>query len=150
MQRANAKISEALRENSNTISKDAESRTKKRVVVVSIENLNENWRVELVVAREDFARIEERQQMEDEEGLMSIHNNNNNTATTTTTSSSSPLVAANDNRVIKQNEEDKEEDKSNKEQTDMNQKQIEESLRNENPNNCSRKTPTQRDLFKTV
>ena len=41
MQRANAKISEALRENSsNTISKDArrESRTQKRVVVVSIEN----------------------------------------------------------------------------------------------------------------
>ena len=132
MQRANAKISEALRENSsNTISKDAaENRELKNASSSSPSKIDRKLTPSNLSLQEKILRIEERQQMEDEEGLMSIHNNNNNTATTTT-SSSSPLVAANDNRVIKQNEEDKEEDKSNKEQTDMNQKQIEESLRNE-------------------
>ena len=131
MQRANAKISEALRENSsNTISKDAaENRELKNASSSSPSKIERKLTPSNLSLQEKILRIEERQQMEDEEGLMSIHNNNNNTATTTT-SSSSPL-AANDNRVIKQNEEDKEEDKSNKEQTDMNQKQIEESLRNE-------------------
>ncbi len=133
MQRANAKISEALRENSsNTISKDAaENRELKNASSSSPSKIERKLTPSNLSLQEKILRIEERQQMEDEEGLMSIRNNNNNTATTTTTSSSSPLVAANDNRVIKQNEEDKEEDKSNKEQTDMNQKQIEESLRNE-------------------
>ena len=127
MQRANAKISEALRENSsNTISKDAENRELKNASS-SPSKIERKLTPSNLSLQEKILRIEERQQMEDEEGLMSIHN----TATTTTTSSSSPLVAANDNRVIKQNEEDKEEDKSNKERTDMNQKQIEESLRNE-------------------
>ena len=127
MQRANAKISEALRENSsNTISKDAaENRELKNASSSSPSKIERKLTPSNLSLQEKILRIEERQQMEDEEGLMSIHNNN-----TATTSSSSPL-AANDNRVIKQNEEDKEEDKSNKEQTDMNQKQIEESLRNE-------------------
>ena len=125
MQRANAKISEALRENSNTISNDAENR--ESTSSSSPSKIERKLTPSNLSLQEKILRIEERQQMEDEEGLMSIHNNNN---TATTTSSSSPL-AANDNRVIKQNEEDKEEDKSNKEQTDMNQKQIEESLRNE-------------------
>ena len=126
MQRANAKISEALRENSsNTISKDAaENRELKNASSSSPSKIERKLTPSNLSLQEKILRIEERQQMEDEEGLMSIHNNN-----TATTSSSSPL-AANDNRV-KQNEEDKEEDKSNKEQTDMNQKQIEESLRNE-------------------
>ena len=130
MQRANAKISEALRENSsNTISKDAaENRELKNASSSSPSKIERKLTPSNLSLQEKILRIEERQQMEDEEGLMSIHNNNN--TATTTTSSSSPL-AANDNRVIKQNEEDKEEDKSNKEQTDMNQKQIEESLRNE-------------------
>ena len=125
MQRANAKISEALRENSsNTISKDAaENRELKNASSSSPSKIERKLTPSNLSLQEKILRIEERQQMEDEEGLMSIHN-------TATTSSSSPL-AANDNRVIKQNEEDKEEDKSNKEQTDMNQKQIEESLRNE-------------------
>ena len=130
MQRANAKISEALRENSsNTISKDAaENRELKNASSSSPSKIERKLTPSNLSLQEKILRIEERQQMEDEEGLMSIRNNNN--TATTTTSSSSPL-AANDNRVIKQNEEDKEEDKSNKEQTDMNQKQIEESLRNE-------------------
>ena len=135
MQRANAKISEALRENSsNTISKDAaENRELKNASSSSPSKIERKLTPSNLSLQEKILRIEERQQMEDEEGLMSIRNNNNNTATTTT-SSSSPLAANDNNRVIKQNEEDKEEeeeDKSNKEQTDMNQKQIEESLRNE-------------------
>ena len=137
MQRANAKISEALRENSsNTISKDAaENRELKNASSSSPSKIERKLTPSNLSLQEKILRIEERQQMEDEEGLMSIHNNNNNNnnnnTATTTTSSSSPLAANDNNRVIKQNEEDKEEDKSNKEQTDMNQKQIEESLRNE-------------------
>ena len=122
MQRANAKISEALRENSsNTISKDAaENRELKNASSSSPSKIERKLTPSNLSLQEKILRIEERQQMEDEEGLMSIHN-------TATTSSSSPLA----NDRVKQNEEDKEEDKSNKEQTDMNQKQIEESLRNE-------------------
>ena len=117
MQRANAKISEALRENSNTISKDAENR--ESASSSSPSKIERKLTPSNLSLQEKILRIEERQQMEDEEGLMSIHN-------TATTSSSSPLA----NDRVKQNEEDKEEDKSNKER-EMNQKQIEESLRNE-------------------
>ena len=117
MQRANAKISEALRENSNTISKDAENR--ESTSSSSPSKIERKLTPSNLSLQEKILRIEERQQMEDEEGLMSIHN-------TATTSSSSPLA----NDRVKQNEEDKEEDKSNKER-EMNQKQIEESLRNE-------------------
>jgi hypothetical protein len=117
MQRANAKISEALRENSNTISNDAENR--ESTSSSSPSKIERKLTPSNLSLQEKILRIEERQQMEDEEGLMSIHN-------TATTSSSSPLA----NDRVKQNEEDKEEDKSNKER-EMNQKQIEESLRNE-------------------
>ncbi len=118
MQRANAKISEALRENSNTISKDA-AENRESTSSSSPSKIERKLTPSNLSLQEKILRIEERQQMEDEEGLMSIHN-------TATTSSSSPLA----NDRVKQNEEDKEEDKSNKER-EMNQKQIEESLRNE-------------------
>ena len=113
MQRANAKISEALRENDSTEGPSPSSSSSKVERKMTPSNLS---------LQEKILRIERQQQMEDEEGLLNKNSNSNTKKKKKNNNkeSSSSLVAVN-------NDDDEVEEEENKgEETKSEQQSVEE------------------------
>ena len=119
MQRANAKISEALRENDSTEGPSPSSSSSKVERKMTPSNLS---------LQEKILRIERQQQMEDEEGLLKKNSNSNTKKKKKNNKeeSSSSLVAVNndDDEVEEEEEENKEENKE--EETKSEKQSVEE------------------------
>ena len=112
MQRANAKISEALRENDSTEGPSPSSSSSKVERKMTPSNLS---------LQEKILRIERQQQMEDEEGLLKKNSNSNTKKKKKNNKeeSSSSLVAVNndDDEVEEEEEENKEEETKSEKQS---------------------------------
>ncbi|CAL6413025.1 unnamed protein product [Bathycoccus prasinos] len=113
MQRANAKISEALRENDSTEGPSPSSSSSKVERKMTPSNLS---------LQEKILRIERQQQMEDEEGLLKKNSNSNTKKKKKNNKeeSSSNLVAVNnddDDEVEEEEEENKEEETKSEKQS---------------------------------
>ena len=112
MQRANAKISEALRENDSTEGPSPSSSSSKVERKMTPSNLS---------LQEKILRIERQQQMEDEEGLLKKNSNSNTKKKKKINKeeSSSSLVAVNndDDEVEEEEEENKEEETKSEKQS---------------------------------
>ena len=112
MQRANAKISEALRENDSTDGPSPSSSSSKVERKMTPSNLS---------LQEKILRIERQQQMEDEEGLLKKNSNSNTKKKKKNNKeeSSSSLVAVNndDDEVEEEEEENKEEETKSEKQS---------------------------------
>jgi len=113
MQRANAKISEALRENDSTEGPSPSSSSSKVERKMTPSNLS---------LQEKILRIERQQQMEDEEGLLNKNSNSNTKKKKKNNKeeSSSNLVAVNnddDDEVEEEEEENKEEETKSEKQS---------------------------------
>ena len=118
MQRANAKISEALRENDSTEGPSPSSSSSKVERKMTPSNLS---------LQEKILRIERQQQMEDEEGLLNKNSNSNTKKKKKNNKeeSSSSLVAVNnDDDEVEEEEENKEENKE--EETKSEKQSVEE------------------------
>jgi len=118
MQRANAKISEALRENDSTEGPSPSSSSSKVERKMTPSNLS---------LQEKILRIERQQQMEDEEGLLKKNSNSNTKKKKKINKeeSSSSLVAVNnDDDEVEEEEENKEENKE--EETKSEKQSVEE------------------------
>jgi len=118
MQRANAKISEALRENDSTEGPSPSSSSSKVERKMTPSNLS---------LQEKILRIERQQQMEDEEGLLKKNSNSNTKKKKKNNKeeSSSSLVAVNnDDDEVEEEEENKEENKE--EETKSEKQSVEE------------------------
>ena len=112
MQRANAKISEALRENDSTEGPSPSSSSSKVERKMTPSNLS---------LQEKILRIERQQQMEEEEGLLKKNSNSNTKKKKKNNKeeSSSSLVAVNndDDEVEEEEEENKEEETKSEKQS---------------------------------
>ena len=119
MQRANAKISEALRENDSTEGPSPSSSSSKVERKMTPSNLS---------LQEKILRIERQQQMEDEEGLLKKNSNSNTKKKKKNNKeeSSSSLVAVNNDDEVEEEEEEEEEE--NKEEETKSEKQSVEEV----------------------
>ena len=119
MQRANAKISEALRENDSTEGPSPSSSSSKVERKMTPSNLS---------LQEKILRIERQQQMEDEEGLLKKNSNSNTKKKKKNDKeeSSSSLVAVNNDDEVEEEEEEEEEE--NKEEETKSEKQSVEEV----------------------
>ena len=117
MQRANAKISEALRENDSTEGPSPSSSSSKVERKMTPSNLS---------LQEKILRIERQQQMEDEEGLLKKNSNSNTKKKKKNNKeeSSSSLVAVNND----DDEVEEEEEEENKEEETKSEKQSVEEV----------------------
>ena len=121
MQRANAKISEALRENDSTEGPSPSSSSSKVERKMTPSNLS---------LQEKILRIERQQQMEDEEGLLKKNSNSNTKKKKKNNKeeSSSSLVAVNNDDDEVEEEEEEEEEEENKEEETKSEKQSVEEV----------------------
>ena len=117
MQRANAKISEALRENDSADQGPSSSSKVERKMTPS--NLS---------LQEKILRIERQQQMEDEEGLLKKNSNSNTKKKKKINKeeSSSSLVAVNNDDDEVEEEEEEEEEENKEEETKSEKQSVEE------------------------
>ena len=116
MQRANAKISEALRENDSTEGPSPSSSSSKVERKMTPSNLS---------LQEKILRIERQQQMEDEEGLLKKNSNSNTKKKKKNNKeeSSSSLFAVNNDDEV---EEEEEEEENKEEETKSEKQSVEE------------------------
>jgi hypothetical protein len=122
MQRANAKISEALRENDSADQGPSPSSSSSKVErKMTPSNLS---------LQEKILRIERQQQMEDEEGLLKKNSNSNTKKKKKNNKeeSSSSLVAVNNDDDEVEEEEEEEEEEENKEEETKSEKQSVEEV----------------------
>ena len=120
MQRANAKISEALRENDFADQGPSPSSSSSKVErKMTPSNLS---------LQEKILRIERQQQMEDEEGLLNKNSNSNTKKKKKNNKeeSSSSLVAANNDEVEVEVEEENKEEENKEEETKSEKQSVEE------------------------
>ena len=119
MQRANAKISEALRENDSADQGPSPSSSSKVERKMTPSNLS---------LQEKILRIERQQQMEDEEGLLKKNSNSNTKKKKKINKedSSSSLVAVNNDDDEVEEEEEEEEEENKEEETKSEKQSVEE------------------------
>ena len=119
MQRANAKISEALRENESADQGPSPSSSSKVERKMTPSNLS---------LQEKILRIERQQQMEDEEGLLKKNSNSNTKKKKKINKeeSSSSLVAVNNDDDEVEEEEEEEEEENKEEETKSEKQSVEE------------------------
>ena len=120
MQRANAKISEALRENDSADQGPSPSSSSSKVErKMTPSNLS---------LQEKILRIERQQQMEDEEGLLKKNSNSNTKKKKKNNKeeSSSSLVAVNNDDEVEEEEEEEEEEENKEEETKSEKQSVEE------------------------